>query len=44
MCAELLRNGRSQALRPSASAFLELRDALFEGLRDSRPAEPVDFP
>ena len=44
MRAKLFRNGRSQAVRPSASAFLELRDALCEGLRDSRPAEPVDFP
>jgi antitoxin VapB len=44
-------------VRPSASALLELRDALlqapgfraeldalFEGLHDTRPAEPVDFP
>ena len=44
-------------VRPSARAFLELRDALlqepgfreeiaefFEGLRDTRPAEQVDFP
>ena len=57
MRAKLFRNGRSQAVRPSANAFLELRDALlqepgfreeldafFEGLRDTRPAEPVDFP
>jgi antitoxin VapB len=57
MRAKLFRNGRSLAVRPSASAFLELRDALlqepgfraelaafFEGLRDTRPAEPVDFP
>ena len=44
-------------VRPSASAVLELRDALLqepgfreeldafsEGLRDTSPAEPVDFP
>jgi antitoxin VapB len=44
-------------VRPSASALLELRDALleepgflaeldalFEGLHDASPAEPVDFP
>ena len=57
MRAKLFRNGRSLAVRPSASDLLELRDALlqepgfraelaafFEGLRDTRPAEPVDFP
>jgi len=32
------------SVRPSASALLELRDALCEGLHDSRPAEPVDVP
>jgi antitoxin VapB len=55
--AKLFRNGRSQAVRPSASDLLELRDALlqepgfreeldafFQGWRDTRPAEPVDFP
>jgi len=44
-------------VRPSASALLDLRDALLqepgfraeldafcEGLHDTRPAEPVDFP
>jgi len=44
-------------VRPSASALLELRDALleepgfradldalFEGLHDASPAEPVDLP
>jgi antitoxin VapB len=30
MRAKLFRNGRSQAVRPSASAFLELRDALLQ--------------
>jgi antitoxin VapB len=30
-------------VRPSASALLEMRDAFFEGLQDTRPAEPVDF-
>jgi antitoxin VapB len=57
MRAKLFRNGRSQAVRPSASDLLELRDALlqepgfreeldafFQGWRDTRPAEPVDFP
>ena len=57
MRANLFRDGRSQAVRPSAREFLELRDALlqepgfreeldafFEGLHDTRPPEPVDFP
>ncbi len=57
MRATLFRNGRSQAVRPSAREFLELRDALlqepgfreeldafFEGLHDTSPPEPVDFP
>ncbi len=57
MRAKLFRNGRSQAVRPSAREFLELRDALlqepgfreeldafFEGLHDTSPPEPVDFP
>jgi antitoxin VapB len=57
MRANLFRDGRSQAVRPSAREFLELRDALlqepgfreeldafFEGLHDTSPPEPVDFP
>jgi antitoxin VapB len=57
MRAKPLRNGRIQAVRPSAREFLELRDALlqepgfreeldafFEGLHDTSPPEPVDFP
>ncbi len=44
MRAKPLRNGRIQAVRLSARDFLELRDAFFEGLHDTSPPEPVDFP